>query len=365
MKYPKVIIKYNGKDISEDLSSHLISIDYEDNSEGSSDEISLTLDDVSGLWKSSWYPTKGDTLEVSIGFEGQLMNCGTFEIDEIELTGPPDVVSIRGLAAGITKALRTKKAKAYDKQTLKQIAEKVASENGLTVEGDVPNIKLERVTQHRETDLAFLKRISYEYGCLFSVRDKKLIFTSVFDIEKADKVAEVDRTEMLSFSFRDKAVDVYQKAVVKFHNPDNNEVQKAEVPYSYVGEDFEQPAAKDTYEIRTKAENKQQAEQKAKAAIQKSMTKEFTGRVTVSGNPLLVAGNNVNINGLGVVSGKYHIEKSSHKVTRSGGYTTDIQLKKVAKGDAKQTAKQPTQESSPVIGGGGFSSSSLQEGQLA
>lgn len=352
MKIPKAIIKINGKDITNDLTGHLISVDYEDKAEGASDEVSITLHDVDGLWKGDWYPKKCDTLQVSIGYDTQLMDCGTFEIDEIELSGPPDTVSIRGLAAGISKAVRTKKSKGYDNQTLKQIAEKVAGENGLTVEGTVPDIKFTRITQHRETDLSFLKRISYEYGCLFSVRDKKLIFTSVFDIHKANKVAEIDRTEMSSYSFKDKAVNVYQKAVVKFHNPTDNKVQSADVPYSYVGEDFEQPAAKDTYEIRTKAETKPQAEQKAKAAIVKSLTKQFEGRITVPGNPLLVAGNNINVNGLGNLSGKYHIETSHHTITRGGGYVTTINLKKVAGGGTK-TAKKPATASNKSAGGGG------------
>jgi len=37
-------------------------------------------------------PSKGDTLRLYIGYEGeQLLNCGIFEIDEIEYETPPDL----------------------------------------------------------------------------------------------------------------------------------------------------------------------------------------------------------------------------------------------------------------------------------
>ena len=53
------------------------------------------------------------------------LKCGVFEIDEINLSGPPDVVTIRGMATGIVNSLRTKKSDAHESKTLKQIAEKV------------------------------------------------------------------------------------------------------------------------------------------------------------------------------------------------------------------------------------------------
>jgi hypothetical protein len=48
----------------------------------------------------------------------------------------------------------------------------------------------------------------------------------------------------------------------------------------------------------------------------------------VYGNPILVAGNNVELTGFGELSGKWHIKKSTHRIDRSGGYTTDLDLEK-------------------------------------
>jgi hypothetical protein len=42
-----------------------------------------------------------------------------------------------------------------------------------------------------------------------------------------------------------------------------------------------------------------------------------------------VSGNNIELRGLGVNSGVYHIETSKHSITPGGGYITSIELKKV------------------------------------
>ena len=99
---PQARILYGQKDISSDISPYLISVSYTDRLSGESDELELRLEDTDGRWRGDWYPGKGDALTVSIGYAGQeLVSCGSFEIDEIELSFPPDEVSIRALATGI------------------------------------------------------------------------------------------------------------------------------------------------------------------------------------------------------------------------------------------------------------------------
>lgn len=355
---PKVTVLYNGKDITADLSSSLLSVTYEDKSEGESDEISLTLEDSAHLWKGSWYPTKGDTLEVTIAF-GAILKCGTFEIDEIELSGPPDVVSIRGLAAGIKKALRTKKSRGYDEQTLKQIAEKVAKDNGLTIDGKIPDIRFNRITQHRETDLGFLKRIGYEYGVLFSVRDKKLTFTTMYDVEKGKAVLTLSRNDLSSFSLRDKTSDTFKKAKVRYHNPADNKVVENEQGSADL--EYENATAEDTLEIRTKAETPQQAEAKAKAALYRANSRQQEGRIATEGNTLLLAGNAIELIGLGVLSGKYTILSSTHRVDRNSGYSTDCDVKKIASVPQDKQAPKPSKPKTQtqVNTGGGTSLSTF------
>lgn len=319
---PKPFFKvlYDGKNITEDISKHLLSLSYTDKTEGESDELEIQLEDVDRLWQNEWYPQKGSTLKAEIGTAGgAVLSCGSFMIDEIEFTAPPDIVCIKALAAGIHSGVRTKKSYAHENKTLSEVIRTVAANSGFQVSGQIANIRIGRIMQHRETSLAFLKRLSLDYGYVFSVRDKTLVFTSVYDLEARGRVLTLDRADLTGFSFRDKTTETYKGAKAQYHNAMTNEL----VSHSEAGSDGEQ------LEIRSKAENKQQAEAKAKAALHRANTQEKTGSITAPGNVLLVAGQNIELSGLGVLSGIYHITASRHTLDKSMAYGTEAELKRV------------------------------------
>ncbi|MGL5631261.1 MAG: hypothetical protein ACRDD3_02775, partial [Azovibrio sp.] len=85
VRQPVFVLTYEQKNITSDISPYVCSIGYMDNLTGKSDELDVQLEDVDGRWIDHWYPGKGDTLSLKIGYEGSpLLPCGTFEIDEIE-----------------------------------------------------------------------------------------------------------------------------------------------------------------------------------------------------------------------------------------------------------------------------------------
>lgn len=337
---PRIKIVYQGKDISKDISEFLLSVDYSDNTSDESDEVSFTVEDSEGLWRTDWMPNKGDKLTMSIGYDHEMMDCGTFTVDEIEFSGAPDVISIRGLAASVASPVRTKTSKAYEKQTLRQIADEIAKKYGYQVidnnsdKSALDEIQIERITQSRESDLAFLKRVAEDYGIMFSLRDTNLVFTSVFDIEKSDSVDKIDRKQLLSYNVKDTAVSTYKEATVKHTSPKQNKVIESNVPTKFMyGGEGGGPDSKsqDILEIRVKADNPKQAEKKARAKLHKSNSKEKEGSFTIIGNTKLVAGNNFELTGMGGLSGKWNITKSAHKIDRSG-YTTDFEAKMISAG---------------------------------
>ncbi|MGI9160572.1 MAG: phage late control D family protein, partial [Saprospiraceae bacterium] len=271
----------------------------------------------------AWYPTKGDTLDVQAGYDDFLLPCGKFTIDEIGLSGPPNVVSIRGLATGPEIAMRTRNNSAHENKTLREIANTIAGKHGLTVQGDIEEIRINRATQHRETDLAFLKRISWQYGHVFSVRAGTMVFTTIYQLEGADAISTIDVSDLIRYSLTDKTAETYKAAEVKYHDP----VEKKVIRHTENA--AESDTAGDTLVLQCKAENPTQARAQAKAALYRANTRRQSGSITVPGNPLLVAGNSFTLTGLGALDGKYHITESSHSLSRSGGYVTDLSIKKV------------------------------------
>jgi len=321
-------VLYDNKNITEDVRKYLLSITYNDKTEGESDEIEIELEDVDALWQNNWYPEKGAKLTVTIG----KLKCGVFEIDELEIKGPPDVVSIRGMATGIKSSLRTKKSDAHENKTLKQIAEKVAEKNSLTIAGEIPELTIGRATQNKETDLAFLKRIASQYGIVFSVRDKVITFTSVYDLEKRGSSFTVDKSDLSSYSLKDKA-DGAKKAKSVHSSAKKNEKIEADKAYAdwqnEEGYKYPDSESEDEEIDYSNSENKQQAEAKAKAVMHLAATNQFEGSISMEGNDLAVAGNNFQLNGMGKLSGKYHIKSSSHKMDNDGGRTVGLEIKRL------------------------------------
>ena len=186
--HPVFMLSYGQKNITNDITPYVLSVTYTDYLSGQSDELEVELEDADGRWINAWYPGKGDTLSLRIGYEAApLLPCGTFEIDEIEFARPPSTVSIRGLATGIRKSVRTRTGRAYENTTLAAIAQRIARRNRLTLTGKIRDIRIDRVTQYQERDVEFLTRLAREYGYAFKIVGSKLVFTELADLREMEK----------------------------------------------------------------------------------------------------------------------------------------------------------------------------------
>lgn len=450
IKQIAVSITYNQKDVTSDLTPYLKAISYTDHVKGEADDISLEFENIAGKWLNEWYPNKGDRLDVLITQDDNTLNCGTFQIDEIDLSGDKsggDTVRIKGIATAITKALRTKKSKAHEGKTLKEIAQTVADANGLELVDNttytvtsktfndngksllkaaaicrnaaktkslatadlatainevktifatelrligrdsdaqalsnaaniiLPNlgvqrlstaqenntlnalaliledlaqafktqsytstfsrlnqIKVERETQFRETDLAFLSKLAAQYGIVFSVKGNQLIFTALSDIEKRATTLSLDLADLIRYSFTDKATKVYKSASVKYHNPKLSELIQGEQVANNDSDSisYNQETSEDILEVHTKAETPQQAEYKAKAALHEANSNGTTGEIEIKGNIKYVAGVNFSLTSLGKLSGVWTITTSTHSANKNNNLATMLQIKKIS-----------------------------------
>jgi len=323
---PTYKILYNNKNITADISEHLVSLSYTDKVEGEADEFQMSLEDADGLWQNEWYPDKGATLYAEIETAGIVLKCGLFGLDEPGFSisrSAGDTVSIKGVSAFFTKALRTKKHTAHENKTLLEIARSVADKHGFTIQGSVPDIPVARVTQKHKTDLEFLQKLANSFGFIFSVRGSVMVFTDVTELEKGLSVYTIKKADLIGLDITDKSSGTYKKANLQFHNPDENTT----VDYSTA--DDEEINTDDTLVIKEKAENKQQAERIAKTKLYKANSFQKEGSFSVPGNPLLVSGVNFQLIHCGKLSGLYHVLKSEHSITRSDGYITSCDIKQV------------------------------------
>ncbi len=320
-----VSIVIAGHNVTGDVSPYLSKASYSDRVEAESDDVSLVFEDTLDKWKGPWYPSEGDTMEVSLGPTGGMLNCGTFEIDEIELSFAPDILTVKAIGAAVTKGLRTKNSKAFEKQSLHKIAKYFADKHSLKLvgkTGELQKIEIERKTQEKQTDISFLSQLAKEYGIIFSVRGDQLIFMDNDELETQDSVMTIDKAEMNRGSFKDKTSQIYAGATVATRDIKSNSVKKWNVEASTNG------ASKAILVVKGRAESQSQAEAKAKSALKDKNKDKFTGSFSMPGNPKLVAGVNVTLTGIGNFSGKWHIVSSGHSIDKSG-YTTDLEVRKI------------------------------------
>ena len=170
MRRATVEISIQGKDVSMDLWPHLLSLSYTDKADDELDDLQLTLEDREGLWQGDWLPKHGDIISVTIvasNFrapgEGEELDCGEFEIDELTLESSRDggdVVTIKGVPAAVKSSLMLqKKTRAWADVPLSTVAADVVGPAGLDLLYKAPEIVFGRVEQRQEADLAFLQRI--------------------------------------------------------------------------------------------------------------------------------------------------------------------------------------------------------------
>jgi len=329
VRAPQWILTYSGVNISADVSQMVVAIRYVDRLDGASGELELELEDSTKLWQGAWYPVLGDIVSLQIGYSGEsLLDCGEFQIDELELDGPPDVMRLRCLAAYITSAMRTANTVAYENMGIVEIAGQIATKYGLTLvtasSESESDVVFARVTQRRQMDLEFLKRLAREHNFDFTVRAGQLVFYERPALESVAATALITRSDTIRFSFRNRARRIYDGAEFSYFDPDTKKLITQSVA-------ADQPSPSgDTLKIVARCETAQQAQVKAEASLHLHDMVLVDVSIEGPGNAALVAGSNVQLSGWGALDGKYLIETAKHHLARATGYRTSIAARRIS-----------------------------------
>ncbi|MCU1718673.1 phage late control D family protein [Pseudomonas sp. 5P_3.1_Bac2] len=326
-------LSYQQRDITYDISAHLLSLDYSDYLSGQSDELSVSLENTEGKWTGPWYPGHGDRLSLALGWQGQAPRLlGEFVIDEIEVSLSPATVNIRALAASITSAVRTPEHRAYEQLSLPAVVQQIAARQGLTLVGKIEPIQFDRLTQ-QEGDLAFLRQLADEYDYAFKVRGQQLVFHAISDLASAVPVAEVAINELRSASFRDQIKQVPKAAEVKHKDPASKQLVSVRVAnsqsHALPSSASQTSSSADTRKVRSRSTTLSVATAKAQAELAKANRERTTSSWSMMGRPHLISGNVLNLTSADVLAGHYLITASRHSFSRSSGYSSEQQLCRV------------------------------------
>lgn len=317
---PAFELLYNNKSATHDIALHLLDASYKDTLKGESDELDITLEDTERKWMDAWYPSKGAQLSFKIGIEGDaILDCGQFEIDEINIADSPNTVRIRALSAGINSPLRTVHYQAFDEVLLEEVLQKIAADLGFTVEGKIYPLMIERVTQS-ETNLAFIHRLAKTYGYIVKVKGKRLIFSRLDQLKTNSSVITLHRQQIdRGWQFKDQIRTVKKEATLARQNPKTKRLVKSKSK-------ADGKTSADKSVSRDNASTASVADARADADLQQDNDPKATGSLSCAGNTLLIAGANFDLAGFARFDGKCLINTATHTISRQRGYTTGVEF---------------------------------------
>lgn len=349
-RHMRVKLQYDGEDISENIAPFLKSFQFKDSVSNEADDIQVTLEDRQELWESDWFPTKGSTLKASFiatnwnGEGDKEYPVGTFEIDEIEISGLPHEVKIKAVSVPNNNDLRgIQRNKAWENVKISTIAKEIADRAELKLYLNLhEDAEIERLEQREESDLAFLTRVAKEKSYGVRLSDTQLDVYYIPDLDIAEPIATIRKkaSRISNYSFRSKTRDTYKAAHVRYENA------KKGVLIEYTFNDPDKKAGK-VLEIHKKVADEAEAEKLAKAELREKNKDEITGRISFgglarmtenavsddgTGRNLWLAGFTVALSGFHTFDGKYLVTGSSHSLSMSSGYSCNIDIRRCLNG---------------------------------
>lgn len=372
--YYKVL--FNNIDITEDISDDVLEIVYDEGDDGEADDLRILLDDMSGKWKDTWIVAVGQTIEVEIGYSnGRRLNCGKFQIDEVEYKGQPDSVELKCLSIGEDNKWREPDSHIFTGQTIEQIVQHFATKNNVKIqvikdyansnsvfESRVWSVILARVVQDREPDIEFLNRILTKFGLKFNLTPEKLYVYYAVTYETLAPVSNAriylpeeiiedgsralyngqfidleSNIQLFSYELRNCSKYNVNISEVRYADPYDDTLYQTAVDFDglppsarfrTVGSDPE--ASLKGRKVYIDVDNDQQAELVAIADLYNYISKQIEGSFELDGAPEIVRGVAVPVLGLKKLSGNYYVTSSYHRLNRQNGYTTSAKVKWIA-----------------------------------
>ena len=339
-----VEITFDGVDITKSIRQYFKSLTYTDSEEEEADDLQIRLQDSGGIWMEKWL---NEAIEAA-GLEIQAvivrqnwrgdgadepLDCGVFELDSVECSGPPSEINVKATSLPFNARVRqTKKSKAWESYFLQGIANEIASKNSMVCMFlSDKNPFYERVEQYQSSDIAFLQQLCHDAGCSLKATNKMLVLFDQADYENKAAVRTIRRGDGSygSYHLRTSTADTqYQSCRVYYNDPTSGKcIQATAYCEDYDSTRKDNQRLEICHKVSTVGEAKALAEKHLRLHNKFEKIVQFTG----PGDPLLLAGVTVELQGWGAWDGRYMIRTAKHTVNASG-YITTIDARRVLEG---------------------------------
>lgn len=173
-------IEIEGIDRTAQIEQRLISLSMTDKRGNEADDLTLTLSDHDAALP---LPQKGNKILLWLAMPdtGEMIDKGTFIIDEAEHSGTPDQMQIRAKSADFKSALKVKRSESYHRCSLGDIASTIAKRHELilAIDNESAAITVDHIDQHRESDINLLTRICTDMSLMCTIKAGRLIIKPI------------------------------------------------------------------------------------------------------------------------------------------------------------------------------------------
>ncbi|MEX0319436.1 MAG: contractile injection system protein, VgrG/Pvc8 family [Ruegeria sp.] len=301
----------DGIDITERFQKRLVSLVINDEAGSKSDTAEIKVDDRDHAID---LPPTGATLQIAIGFVGDLVEIGSYVVDELAGDISPATMTIRAKSADMLSGIRARKTRAWPDSSIERIAGTIAGEHGLkpVISDSLKSKLFGYLAQTSESDLNFLTRIARDLDAVAKPAGGALLFVKRGKGKSADgsslPVYRVNRTDISRGSWQINGRGRYGSVVAEWGERGTATVHKVQI-----GRDDPKLI------LRHRHPNEAEARRAAEAALDRSHRASGTIDIQLGGfwGDLLAEGK-VDLRGIKPeLEGEWLITRVQHRLSRT------------------------------------------------
>lgn len=335
---PLLKLTIEGIDRTAQVEQRLISLSMTDKRGTEADELSLTLSDHDAALP---LPTKGNEIRLWLAMPdtGDMIDKGTFTIDDAEHSGAPDQLQIRAKSADFKSSLKVKRSNSYHQRKLGDIAQTVAKRHDLilAIDDAVAAMMIDHIDQHRESDINLLSRLCDDHDLMCTIKAGRLIIKPIGNARSPSSVAlgQVTITRQSGDSHRYSRIDRtsdYDETTASYHDDKSGKTKHISVK-----EGKPKPLEalpNDKSHVLTKpAKSKSEAISKAKASANKKARQVASFDLTLAmARPDIIADSPATVRGFRpyIDEHQWTVVEVNHDLSGSG-YSTGIKCETTIK----------------------------------
>ena len=299
------------------------SLTYTDSASNESDSLDLTMNA-----EDEDLPEKGAVLRPYIlgknwerEGDDRKICCGLFVLDDVNFRDTPSILQVGGVAKpSDTDFSELEREIIWKNTSIRRIGQTIAARYGLGFSYDAEDHEIE-CDEQDGTDSGYYNALCKNYGLILKVYAKRLWVYDREAYKRKRPVKTIDRADIIrgSFNYSTALAGTYTGGYFTYTDPDKD----CDIVCS-VGSG---PHIKS---VNRRATSVHDAAVQLCAEINNANHGTTTIRFSLPGEWRVSAGNNIQLTGYQrKINGKYFVDKAVHKVSKSGGFTTDLECSRV------------------------------------